>query len=100
MKHAGAAAIARLKPILARLRKIKDLREPRPGIFYRRSSAFIHFHEDPAGVFADIKVNDDYVRKPVNSPSEIAEFFRIVTRAIEASPPRPRRRSSSAATSD
>ena len=55
MKHAGPAALARLSGLLAVLRDIGDLNEKRPGIFYRKSRAFLHFHEDPAGLFADVR---------------------------------------------
>jgi hypothetical protein len=34
------------------------LREKSRGIFYRGSRAFLHFHEDPAGLFADIRCAD------------------------------------------
>jgi hypothetical protein len=55
VKHAGPAALARLSGLLAVLRDIGDLNEKRPGIFYRKSRAFLHFHEDPAGLFADVR---------------------------------------------
>lgn len=67
MKHAGRETIDRLKRLLRSLRAIPGLIEKSPGIFYRRSSAFLHFHEDPAGIFADIKLGDDWQRMPVNS---------------------------------
>jgi hypothetical protein len=55
MKHAGAQALDRLEPLLAALRGLQGLREPRRGIFYRAGKAFLHFHEDPAGLFADLR---------------------------------------------
>ena len=58
MKHATAAALDRLEPLLARLRALPGLTERKRGIFYRRSSAFLHFHEDPAGMFADVRGQD------------------------------------------
>lgn len=57
MKHAGAATLAELTYLLGELRKRKALREPRPGSFYLKSKAFLHFHEDPAGIFADVKLD-------------------------------------------
>ena len=44
-----------LAPVLDRLRALPGLVEKRPGVFYRRSKAFLHFHEDPAGFFADVR---------------------------------------------
>ena len=56
MKHAGPAALEALAPLLALLRSRADLVERTPGCFYRRSQAFLHFHEDPEGLFADVKL--------------------------------------------
>ena len=58
MRHAGAAALDQLEPLLARLRQIASLKERTRGVFYLRSKAFLHFHEDPAGLFADIRAAD------------------------------------------
>ncbi len=55
MKHARAEALDRLEPLLQRLRALPSLREKARGVFYLRSKAFLHFHEDPAGLFADIR---------------------------------------------
>ena len=55
MKHAGPAALARLTGLLAVLRTMESLNEKKPGIFYRKSRAGLHFHEDPIGLFADVR---------------------------------------------
>ena len=55
MRHAGAEALGRLESVLVALRKRGELKERTPGSFYLRSSGFIHFHEDPSGLFADLK---------------------------------------------
>ena len=71
MKHAGAAALAELAPLLGRLRALNGLVERRPGVFYRKSVAFLHFHEDPAGLFADVRLaGKAFERLPVNSSPE------------------------------
>jgi len=57
MKHASAETPRQLEPLLERLRALPALSERRPGIFYWGASAFLHFHEDPAGVFADAKLD-------------------------------------------
>ena len=56
MKHAGPQALTELSSLLAEIRQLPGLVEHKPGIFYRRSTAFLHFHEDPAGLFADVKL--------------------------------------------
>ena len=55
MKHASAAALDALEPLLSEVRRAVGLIERKRGIFYRRSRAFLHFHEDAAGMFADVK---------------------------------------------
>jgi len=58
MKHAGAAVLDTLEPLLDRIRAVGALREKSRGIFYLKSRAFLHFHEDPKGVFVDIRAAD------------------------------------------
>jgi hypothetical protein len=58
MKHAGAQALERLAPLLDEVRGFGALREKNRGVFYLRSKAFLHFHEDPAGLFADVRAAD------------------------------------------
>ena len=71
MKHAGPATLARLDGFLDSLRKVPGLVERRPGTFYRKSKAFLHFHEDPTGVFADVRLDgDDFERCAVTSSQE------------------------------
>ena len=82
MKHAGDKALDALEPILLRLRGVEGLRERKRGAFYRKSAAFLHFHEDPAGFFADLKCGKDFVRFPVNTRGEIEAFIREVKRAL------------------
>ena len=55
MKHAGPAALDALEPLLERIRATGVLKEKGRGIFYLKSRAFLHFHEDPKGLFADIR---------------------------------------------
>jgi hypothetical protein len=55
MAHADEAALQRLLPLLRQLREIKGLREMKPGIFYLRGSAFIHFHDEQGALIADLK---------------------------------------------
>ena len=82
MKHAGADALDALEPVLAQLRAIDGLKEKSRGTFYRGSRAFLHFHEDAAGFFADIKVVGDFVRLPVNNQIEVAALIREARKAI------------------
>ena len=55
MAHADEAALQRLLPLLRQLREIKTLREMKPGIFYLKGGAFIHFHDEAGVLVADLK---------------------------------------------
>ena len=81
MKHAGAAALGVLSDLLARLRTHPALVEKRPGIFYIRGKAFLHFHEDQAGFFADLRLGAEWQRLPVSSPREQAELLAVIVGA-------------------
>ncbi|MCG8590777.1 MAG: hypothetical protein MJE66_15915 [Proteobacteria bacterium] len=79
MKHAGAEALARLGPLLKELRRRPLLREKRPGVFTLKSRAFLHFHEDPKGLFADVRLGgDDFTRLPVNSRAERSALLKRI----------------------
>ena len=78
MKHAGSAALDRLAPLLEELRKRSSLREKKPGIFYLRSRAFLHFHEDPAGLFADVRIEDDFSRFAATTAAQQAALLKRI----------------------
>jgi hypothetical protein len=92
MRHATPTALDRLEPLLASLRAFEALREKKRGTFYRGSSAFLHFHEDPAGLFADVKLTGaDFTRLPATSAAEQRALLRAVRAALGAgSAPRSR----------
>jgi hypothetical protein len=70
MRHARPAALDQLETLLDRLRRIEGLKEKSRGVFYKGAKAFLHFHEDPAGLFADIRTEDgtDFDRIQVDAP--------------------------------
>lgn len=57
MKHASARTLQGLQPLLDELRGVHGLVERTPGAFYFKSKAFLHFHEDPSGPHADVKLD-------------------------------------------
>ena len=85
MKHAGPAALETLAPLLEKLRKRAAMREKKPGIFYLRSSAFLHFHEDPAGFFADAKIGTDFLRMRVSTRAEQKALLAAIDHFLNAS---------------
>jgi hypothetical protein len=86
VKHAGPDALDLLEPLLVKIRKLEGLKEPKRGTFYRGSSAFLHFHEDPAGMFADIKLEGDFQRYRVSTRKEIEAFRALASRALSPPP--------------
>ena len=84
MKHAGPEALDTLADLLDEIRLYEGLREPKRGSFYFRSSGFLHFHEDPAGMFADLKVDGDYQRFRVNTAAERRALVQRVARLTRA----------------
>ncbi len=78
MKHAGSEALDRLEPMLVELRTIPGLVEKRPGVFYRRSAAFLHFHEDTSGLYADVRLSDSFERRRVETAAERSALLQAI----------------------
>src|SRR5258705_3814829 len=71
MRHATPVALEKLGGVLKEIRKHEELQEKRRGVFYHQGRAFLHFHEDPAGLFADARLtDDDFQRFAVNTAVE------------------------------
>jgi hypothetical protein len=70
MRHITPSSLDRLEAFLVELRRLEGLREKKRGVFYRRSRAFLHFHEDPEGLFADVRLIDEFERFRVSSRTE------------------------------
>jgi hypothetical protein len=82
MKHAGEEALRRLSDLLDQIRQRQGLREKKLGIFYRKSKSFLHFHEDPAGMFADISSGGNFDRYPVNTMKERQALLAAIDRTL------------------
>ena len=80
MKHAGPETLDMLADFLDQIRRHAGLREPKRGTFYRKSSGFLHFHEDPAGLFADLKIGSDYQRFRINTVAERRALLQQIAR--------------------
>lgn len=83
MKHAGGAALDELEPLLDALRQLDVLSERKRGNFVYRSRAFLHFHEDPAGLFADVRLGDDFERREVTTEPQRRAFLEAVRSYVE-----------------
>lgn len=80
MKHAGGESLDILEPLLVEIRLWPELKEKKRGVFYRKGKAWLHFHEDPKGLFADLRGPDDWLRLRVSEPAE----RQVLTAAVEA----------------
>ncbi len=84
MKHATAPALEKLSPLLTQIRARTGLKEKKLGIFYRKSKSFLHFHEDPAGLFADLSTAANFTRLAVNTPDECDVLLRALDDALKS----------------
>jgi hypothetical protein len=82
VRHARPEDLAPLAELLTSLRALDGLTERSPGIFYRKSDAFLHFHADDAGMFADLKEDGEFVRYRATTKREQAALLREAKRAL------------------
>lgn len=75
MKHASEETLDHLEPFLCELRSVDGLVETKRGVFYRKSKAFLHLHEDPSGLHADVRLGEDFERQRVETEDERAAFL-------------------------
>ena len=50
------------------------LREKKRGSFYLKSKGYLHFHEDPKGMFADVEHDRLQVDDPVGAAALLARI--------------------------
>ena len=83
--------MALLEPFLAELRqRHPQLREKSSGSFYVKSKGYLHFHEDPAGIFADVKLDlIEFTRYRATTAKEQRALLARIERSLSRlSPPR------------
>ena len=78
VRHAGPQALDELEPLLVELRQVPGLVERKRGLFTRGSRAFLHFHEDPSGLHADVRLADGFERFRVETADERAELLVLI----------------------
>ena len=83
MKHASAQTLQQRSDLLDQIRQRQGLKEKKLGIFYCKSKSFLHFHEDAAGLFADISSGDQFRRYPVNTTKERHALLTAIDRVLE-----------------
>lgn len=63
-----------LEPALEQIRKLPDIKETKPGIFYLKSQGFMHFHEKDGSIWADVKNGKDW-GQPIDVPPKVTKKF-------------------------
>lgn len=82
VKHAGPETLRDLDVLLGGLRQLPGLVEKRPGVFYRKSKAFLHFHEDATGPYADLRLGDLWERRQVATTEQREALIASVKEAV------------------
>ena len=83
MKHASEAALSTLQELLDELRILPELRERKPGVFYRKSRAFLHFHEDHDRIYADVRLDGSvFDRVPATTRSDQKRLLAAIKKAF------------------
>jgi hypothetical protein len=72
--------------MLTALRAFPKLRDKKRSTFSRGSRAFIHFHEDPAGLFADVRLHDDFDRFDVTTVARQKQLLREIRSLLRSAP--------------
>ncbi len=84
MKHATSATLDALAGMLDRVRRLPGLHEVKPGVFYRKSRAFLHFHEDGGEVYADVRLGGaDFERMRCTGKREQAALVTAIGRWLK-----------------
>jgi hypothetical protein len=85
VRHITPERLAAIEELLGKLRAVDGLVERSPGVFYRRSRAFLHFHEDGPDVYADVRLSgDDFDRRRVSTKREQQRLVGAVRRSMQS----------------
>jgi hypothetical protein len=83
MKHVTPTGLDELDGLLGDLRGVQGLKEKTRGVFYRGSRAFLHFHEDPTGLYADVRLDGaEFERMRVSTKAERKRLLSRVRMAM------------------
>jgi len=84
MRHARRDTLAALEPFLRKVREHAALIERTPGAFYRKQAAYLHFHEDPSGIYADVKLDFvEFTRLRVTTQQERAHLLSLIAESLK-----------------
>ena len=73
-----------LGPLLSFLRSYDGLNEVRGATFHLNGRDFIHFHDDPDGLWADVRLSKGRIRMPVSTRSEQGEVMERICDKLDS----------------
>ena len=80
----GQETVEALARLLNFLRSYEILSEVKPINFHLDGKGFIHFHDEPDGLWADIFLSKGRLRMPVNTASEQAGVIGSIEPTLES----------------
>lgn len=83
MRHITPARLDVIDTLLDELRLIDALKEKKRGVFYRKSRAFLHFHEDGDDIFADVRIDGpEFDRHRCTTRREQKDLVRMIRKGL------------------
>lgn len=79
-----ASTLEALGPLLEVLRAHPALEETRPASFSLSGRDFLHFHENPRGIFADVLLAKGRIHMPVSTPTEQGELIDRIDQVLDS----------------
>ncbi len=85
MKHASQKTIQLIEPMLKDIRSIPGLVEKKSGIYYYKSRAFLHFHEEDSNTFADVRlVEPEFQRLPCTTENQQKQLIVKIRKCLKS----------------
>lgn len=86
MKHASDLALDKIESLLQELRQFGTaLVERKRGVFYLKSRAFLHFHEDGEIAYADVRLEGpDFVRMRIANAADRRRLLTAVRKRVQS----------------
>ena len=83
MKHATAESLDQIGALLDEIRTFERLREKTRGVFYLKSRAFLHFHEDHGILYADVRLSGpDFDRFCLETSTDQRNLITVIRRHL------------------
>ena len=84
MRHARLDDLDGIVGLLEQLRGVPGIREKSPGVFYRGSKAFLHFHVDGGDYYADVRLGGpEFERVRTTTMAEQRSLVAAIRRSLK-----------------